>query len=238
MELLQAFFDINTIAFTLLGYPISWLELVGTVFNLACVILVARRNMLTWPVGIVAVVLFGALFWQINLYADVIEQVYYLITSIVGWYMWATVRSRDSKDKKVVITTNSVKANLLWIASIAATSVVASWALSNAHLWAPALFPEPASLPAIDATTTIMSFAAQILMLRRKLENWVLWIVVDVVAIWLYWYKGVPFVALLYVIFLFNALYGFTIWKRASNRELKDGDIEVGDELGETNEVV
>ena len=185
MELLQAFFDINTIAFTLLGYPISWLELVGTVFNLACVILVARRNMLTWPVGIVAVVLFGALFWQINLYADVIEQVYYLITSIVGWYMWATVRSRDSKDKKVVITTNSVKANLLWIASIAATSVVASWALSNAHLWAPALFPEPASLPAIDATTTIMSFAAQILMLRRKLENWVLWIVVDVVAIWL-----------------------------------------------------
>lgn len=237
MELLQAFFSINTIAFTVLGYEISWLELVGTIFNIACVILVARRNILTWPVGIIAVILFGALFWQINLYADVIEQVYYLITGIVGWYLWGSVRHRDSADKKVLITTNSIKVNLLWIAGIAATSVIASWALSNAHLWAPTLFPEAASLPAIDATTTIMSFAAQLLMMRRKLENWALWIVVDIVAVWLYWYKGVPFVALLYLVFLFNAVYGFVTWKKASKRELDDGDIEAGDELGETEEV-
>lgn len=64
MELLQAFFDVNNTAFTLLGYQISWLELVGTIFNLACVILVARRNILTWPIGIIAVVLFGALFYS------------------------------------------------------------------------------------------------------------------------------------------------------------------------------
>ena len=100
MELLQAFFDVNNTAFTMIGYQISWLELVGTIFNLACVILVARRNILTWPIGIIAVILFGALFWQINLYADVIEQVYYLVTGIVGWYMWASVKHRDSEDKK------------------------------------------------------------------------------------------------------------------------------------------
>ena len=103
MELLQAFFDVNNTAFTMLGYQISWLELVGTIFNLACVILVARRNILTWPIGIIAVILFGALFWQINLYADVIEQVYYLVTGIVGWYMLASVKHRDSEDKKVLI---------------------------------------------------------------------------------------------------------------------------------------
>lgn len=236
MELLQAFFDVNNTAFTLLGYQISWLELVGTIFNLACVILVARRNILTWPIGIIAVVLFGALFWQINLYADVIEQVYYLITGIAGWYMWASVKRRDSDDKKVLITTNSLKTNLLWVAGIAATSAVATWALSNVHTWAPVIFPEPASLPAIDATTTIMSFAAQFLMMRRKLENWVLWIVVDIVAVWLYWYKEVPFVALLYLVFLFNAIYGFVSWKQASARELEDGDVEPGNELGETEE--
>lgn len=227
MEPILAFFDVNNIAFTLLGYPISWLELVGTIFNLACVILVARRNILTWPIGIIAVVLFGILFYQINLYADVIEQVYYLITGVVGWYLWASVKrnDRDKKDKKVLITTNSIVANITWIVAIAGTSAVATWALTNVHVWLPTFFPEPASLPAIDATTTIMSFVAQFLMMRRRLENWYLWIVVDVVAIWLYWYKGVPFVALLYVAFLINAIYGLVSWRRAM-KETDDEDNE------------
>lgn len=237
MELLRALFDINNIAFTMIGYQISWLELIGTIFNLACVILVARRNILTWPVSIVGVILFGALFYQINLYADVTEQIYYFITGIVGWYMWGSVKQRDRGDKKVLITTNSIKTNVLWLIAIASVSIVASWALSNAHTWLPAVFPEPASLPVIDATTTIMSFAAQILMMKRKLENWVLWMIVDVVAIWLYWYKDVPFVALLYVIFLGNAIYGFVSWKRATNRELEDGDITESEDIGGTEEL-
>lgn len=236
LQLLQASFDVNNTAFTMLGYQISWLELVGTIFNLACVILVARRNILTWPIGIVAVVLFGALFWQINLYADVFEQVYYLITSIVGWYMWASVKHRDSDDKKVLITTNSLKTNLLWIGGITLVSAISTWALSHVHMWLPGIFTEPASLPAIDATTTVMSFAAQILMIRRKLENWIIWIVVDVVAVWLYWYKEVPFVSLLYLVFLINAIYGYVTWKRASTREIEEGDVEPTDELGETEE--
>jgi nicotinamide mononucleotide transporter len=224
MEPILAFFDVNNIAFTLLGYPISWLEFVGTIFNLVCVILVARRNILTWPIGLVGVLLFGVLFYQINLYADVFEQVYYLITGIVGWYMWANLKrgDRSDKDKKVRITTNSLSANFVWIGVIAVVSVVATWALSNAHNWLPVIFPEEASLPAIDATTTIMSFAAQYLMMRRKLENWYLWIAVDVVAIWLYWYKGVPFVALLYLVFLFNAFYGLFSWKQSIDVEETD----------------
>ena len=219
MEILHAFFDASNTAFTLLGYQISWLEFIGTLFNLACVILAARRNMWTWPVGIVGVVLFGALFWQINLYADVFEQVYYLITGVVGWYLWGSVKHR--KDKKVLVTTNSLKTNLAWVAAIAATSAAATWALSNIHTWLPTLFPEPASLPAIDATTTVMSFAAQYLMMRRKLENWILWIIVDIVAVGLYWYKDVPFVSLLYLIFLFNAVYGFISWKKDRNQTVE-----------------
>ena len=63
-----------------------------------------------------------------------------------------------------------------------------------------------------------MSFAAQFLMMRRRLESWVLWIIVDVIAIGLYWYKAVPFVALLYLIFLVNAVYGFVAWRKAMQR--------------------
>ncbi|NCU37732.1 nicotinamide riboside transporter PnuC [Candidatus Saccharibacteria bacterium] len=216
MEATLAFFDVNNTFFTLLGYPISYLEFTGTILNLICVILVARRNILTWPIGIAGVVLFGILFYQINLYADFFEQIYYFITGIVGWYMWATVKNKKAEDDKVIIETNSLTTNLIWIGGIAVVSLVTTWALMHIHEWLPTLFPEPAALPAIDATTTIMSFAAQYLMMKRKLENWYLWIVVDVVAIWLYWYKEVPFISLLYLIFLFNAFYGLWAWKRAT----------------------
>jgi len=222
MDPLIAFLDVNNTFFTFLGYPISFLEFTGTVINLLCVILVARRNILTWPLGIVGVVLFGILFYQINLYADFFEQIYYFITSVMGWYMWAAVRRRNPEDKHISVERNSIKANIAWVAGITGISVIATWALSNIHIWLPMLFPEPASLPALDATTTVMSFAAQYLMMKRKLENWYLWILVDVIAIWLYWYKEVPFIALLYVVFLFNAIYGWWAWKRAIITDAKD----------------
>ena len=222
MDPLIAFLDVNNTFFTFLGYPISFLEFTGTVINLLCVILVARRNILTWPLGIVGVVLFGILFYQINLYADFFEQIYYFITSVMGWYMWAAVRRRSPEDKHISVERNSIKANIAWVAGITGVSVIATWALSNIHIWLPMLFPEPASLPALDATTTVMSFAAQYLMMKRKLENWYLWILVDVIAIWLYWYKEVPFIALLYVVFLFNAIYGWWAWKRAIITDAKD----------------
>ena len=213
MNTVYQFFNVNNIFFTLLNYPISYLEFVGTIFNLACVILLARRNILSWPVGIIGVVLFGVLFYQIQLYADVFEQVYYLITGFAGWYAWA-VRNKKSDDGKPVVSRNSLRTNLIWVGVIAVASAVLTYILSNIHTWMPAFFPEPASLPGIDATTTVMSFVAQYLLIKRRIDNWYLWIVVDIVAVWLYWYKGVPFVALLYLVFLVNAVYGLCAWKK------------------------
>lgn len=80
--------SIDTIAFTLLGYSMSYIELVGTVLYLWSVWLIARRNILTWPVGIVSVFLYMILFYQIQLYSDVIEQIYYLGASVYGWWLW------------------------------------------------------------------------------------------------------------------------------------------------------
>ena len=170
MELVYAFFSVNTIAFEILGYPISWLELVGTIFNFVCVVLAARRNIWNWPVGLVGVVLFGILFCQINLYADVFEQVYYLITGITGWYLWSQVGKRDKDTETTVrITTNTQLQNLYWLVGIAATSVFTGWLTSNLHLWAPTFFPEPASLPYLDAAIQLLvgiyvpSFATTVL---------------------------------------------------------------------------
>jgi nicotinamide mononucleotide transporter len=176
--------------------------------------LVARRNIWTWPVAIIGVILFGILFYQIQLYADFFEQIYYFITGFWGWYLWQQHKNRND-DATVPVTVNTVKANLLWVGGIIAASAVVTFILKNINQWLPQLFPEAASMVEIDAATTVMSFAATILMIMRKVESWVLWIAVDVVAIWLYWYKEVPFIALLYAIFLGIAIRGFISWRKA-----------------------
>lgn len=219
MNALLTFFDVNNTFFTLLSYPISYLEFTGTLFNLASVWLIAKRNIWTWPIATIGVILFGVLFYQIQLYADFFEQIYYFITGLWGWYLWQTSRQK-TEDNKVSIATNTYKANLYWVGGIAIASIITTWLLIHLNIWMPRLFPEPASLPGIDATTTVMSFAATILMIRRRVESWILWILVDIVAVWLYYYKEVPFIALLYLVFLGIAISGYITWRRASKQIL------------------
>jgi nicotinamide mononucleotide transporter len=84
--------------------------------------------------------------------------------------------------------------------------------MGHIHIWFPKIFPEAASYPYLDALTTIMSFVAMWLMVRKHIESWVYWIVVDVIGIWLYFTKDVKFISLLYVMLLFLAIRGFVNW--------------------------
>jgi nicotinamide mononucleotide transporter len=84
--------------------------------------------------------------------------------------------------------------------------------MSNIHLFFPTIFPVAASFPLLDAFTTVMSFVAQMLMAHKRIENWMIWIVVDVIGIGLYFTKGVIFVSGLYVIFLVLATRGLLVW--------------------------
>lgn len=209
--------DINSTMFTVLDYPMSYVEFFGTVFNLWSVWLVARNNILTWPVGLVGVVLFGILFYQIQLYSDLLEQVYYLGTGCYGWWLWHRVRSPGSdsgKPERPAITHNTVNANLLAVAIVIDGTLGMGMVMARVHLMVPQFFPEPASFPYLDALTTAMSFAAQFLMAHRRLESWYLWIAVDVVGIALYTVKGVLLIAALYVVFLGLAIKGLLNWRR------------------------
>ncbi len=216
MEQLLQLLNVNTTFFTIFNYPMSYIEFFGTLFNLACVWLVMRKNILNWPIGIIGVILFGILFYQLNLYADLFEQGYYFITGFIGWYAWYTSKkTRVDTEEKITVTRNSLKQNIGWLAGITVFTLIGTWAMMNISTWLPTLFPVPASLPLLDVWTTVMSFAAQILLIQKRLENWVLWIVVDIIAIGLYWYKGVPFVAMLYAVFLVLATSGLITWYKA-----------------------
>jgi nicotinamide mononucleotide transporter len=206
--------DVNNVAFTIMGYPMSYVELFGTLFYLCSVWLIARRRMLTWPVGIVSVLLYAALFYQIRLYSDALEQVYYLAASIYGWWHWS--KSRRAIDKAVVGVRYSSVQGIIWGLGITAVfSIALGVFMSRAHVLLPTLFPEKASYPLIDALTTVMSFTAMWLLARRRIESWLYWIIVDVIGIWLYYVKEVKFIALLYVILLGMAINGLVSWMRA-----------------------
>ena len=214
---MPAFLDIDNTFFTIIGYPMSYIEFFGTIAYLLSVWLVARKNLLTWPVGIFSVILYCLLFLQINLYADMIEQLYFLGMSLYGWWYWKqTLNKKD--DRAFTVSSQST------IAKCLATTVVGGvgfgFVLMNADTVLPRIFSEPASYPMIDAITTVASFVAMWLLSKKRVESWIYWIVVDVVAIWLYYIKDVKFLSLLYVILLGIAINGWLTWRSGKTDQL------------------
>jgi len=217
METIINFFSINTVFFTILGYQMSYLEFFGIILNLCSVYLVTKNKIWTWPIGNIAVVLFAVLFFQIQLYSDFIEQIYFFITGFYGWWVWLNLKKDGTKKEEkddLPVSYNSPKNNLAYIAIIFIGTIVSGFMMNHIHEWIPTIFFTPASFPYMDAFTTVMSFAATILMAHKKIESWYLWILVDVIGIWLYFAKGVIFISILYVIFLILATKGLFSWKK------------------------
>jgi nicotinamide mononucleotide transporter len=215
---ISQFLSVETIAFTVLGYPLSYVELLGTIFNLWSVWLVARNHIATWPVGIVGVLLFLVLFYQIRLYSDTFEQIYYLVASVYGWWQWSRGGAARAGGARA-IRLSAPRSLAAGVAATLALSLLLGWLMSDIHLLLPGLFPEPASYPYLDALTTVMSITATLLMAHRRLECWVYWIIVDIIGVGLYYAKDVRFLALLYAIFLVLAANGLLTWRRRARAE-------------------
>lgn len=205
--------SVNTTFFTVLNYPMSYIEFFGTVLNLACVWLVMKNKVLNWPVGILGTILFGLLFYQIQLYSDFLEQIYYFITGFYGWWLWNRLGAA-SKKEELKISHTSFLTILTYGGIIIAGTILLGFIMGRINLWFPTFFPEPAAFPFLDAFTTVMSFAAQILLAQKKVENWYLWIIVDIIGIGLYFAKGVIFISLLYFLFLMLATNGLFSWRK------------------------
>ena len=211
---MPALLDINNTFFTIIGYPMSYIEFIGTITYLLSVWLVAKKNWLTWPVGIISVILYFLLFLQINLYADMVEQMYFLGMCIYGWWYWnKTLNHKDVRG--FIVSSGSFMTKCLAVTVVGGISF--GFFLINADSLLPQVFTEPASYPMIDATTTVASFMAMWLLSKKRVESWIYWIVVDVVAVWLYFIKDVKFLSLLYVILLGIAINGYQTWRRSTS---------------------
>ncbi len=213
------FFDIQNIFFETLGYPISYLEFFGTVAGAMAVWLSARANLWSWPIGIVNVVLFFFLFYQVQLYPDMFLQVFFFITNLMGWWRW-THPGKGEEDSKMElrVTWMPWKGLLIFFWTvIVGTALFGSFA-SKLHQLFPALFGLPSAYPFLDSFVTVTSIVATYLMVQKKVECWLAWLLADMVATYLYFAKGILLIGFEYLAFCIIAAFGFWRWRSEFNK--------------------
>lgn len=209
------FFDINSLFFTLWGYPMSYLEFFGAVSGAVAVWLSTRGNIWSWPIGAVSVVLFFFLFYQIQLYPDMFLQVFFLVTNLQGWWRWTHPKpGEEDSQRELRISRMPRRQLLIWSAgAVVATAALGTFA-RNLHDWFPILFSLPSAFPYVDSFTTVLSIMATFLMIEKRVECWFVWLLVDAILTYVYFVKGVKLVAAEYFVFCFVAVLGTYNWTR------------------------
>jgi nicotinamide mononucleotide transporter len=185
---------------------VSSVEWVAAIAGAISVYLSARENIWSWPTAIVNVGLYILIFQRSGLYSDMGLQVVYLVLSIYGWYEWLHGGANKSK---LEVSRASTR---VW--AISAVGGVAGWFV----IWSVTRHLQGVSIPSIDAGLTATSLIAQWMMTKKILENWVLWILADIVYVPMYIYKHLYVTSALYLVFLGLAIMGYVEWKRSYNR--------------------
>ncbi|MEP7264103.1 MAG: nicotinamide riboside transporter PnuC [Bacteroidota bacterium] len=177
------------------------LEVAGFLFGVAGVVLTLKENVWCFPVGLINVAVSLFLFYNQKLYADAIQQSVYIILLTYGWFGWL-----HGEKKNVLQISKSTSSLLISCLFIWMTGTfILGYLLQNYT---------DASTPWPDSAATILSFIAQWMIAKKKLENWLLWIVVNISYIAIYVYKDLLLYAVLFFVYLILALAGFYAWKK------------------------
>jgi nicotinamide mononucleotide transporter len=180
------------------------LEIIGVVFGLLSVWLAKKNHIGVFPTGMISTFVYVYLLFQWGLIGDMMINAYYFAVSIYGWYIWTRVN--DQKEQTHISsmsTTEWRNIAALFLGSLFFVYSVYQWF----GLW-------NSSTAVIDTFTTAIFFSGMWLMARRKIENWIFWIVGDVISVPLYLVKGFSFTSFQYLIFTFIAIFGYLAWKK------------------------
>lgn len=184
----------------------SPLEAVAAALGLINIVLLIRRSIWNYAFGLAMVTLYAPIFFEQRLYSDALLQLFFIVVQIYGWWEWR--RSADQAGE-VVVERLGWKGRAIWTAVCVSAWLVWSSAM---HRFTDAVNPY------WDGAVAAMSVTAQALLARRYVENWPLWVAVDVVASALYWGRGLKLTAFLYALFLVLALQGWRAWLNAERR--------------------
>jgi nicotinamide mononucleotide transporter len=179
------------------------IELTAVVITLVSVWLTADEHVWCWPTGIASGLLYLYVFGRARLYSDVLLQCYFVVTSVYGWYAWT--HGGIAHDAALEISHLGVRAGLFWACLAAAGSVGLGWAMRRYTR---------AALPYWDAVITVLSLIAQYWLTVKIFETWIVWIVVDTMAVGVYLARRLRMTAVLYAILLGLATKGLLEWMR------------------------
>ncbi|MDE8653977.1 nicotinamide riboside transporter PnuC [Novosphingobium sp. H3SJ31-1] len=183
------------------------LEWTAAGFGVINIALLIWRSVYNYPFGIVMVGLYIFVFWKERLYAEAGLQVFFVLAQIYGWWLWVKV---DGEDSRVPVRWLDNFSRAVWIVVTAAISVNLGWVMHR--------FTD-ATMPYADSAIAGASVAAQLLLAFRRVENWVLWVLIDVAAIGLYINRGLYPTAGLYGGMLVMSLIGLREWVHAADKE-------------------
>lgn len=222
------------------GYDLSWIEAIGTLFGLLCIWLASLEKTINYLFGLINVTLFAVIFFQIQLYASLLLQIFFFGANIYGWYAWT--RKTDSHEVELKIRWLSLSKLLGW-------SAVCVVAIGLMTLYIDAVFAvltriavsgmqtlglgvqmpdlQPDAFPFWDSAMMVLSIVAMILMTRKYVENWLLWVVIDVISVVIFAYQGVYAMAVEYAILTLIALNGSWLWIKGA-RENHSSPLSAG----------
>jgi nicotinamide mononucleotide transporter len=183
-------------------------EFIAVIFGMASVWFAKQEKILVYPTGIISVVIYVYICFDIKLYADAGINLFYFIMSVYGWYMWS--RKKDAPPLK--ITTNNRKGWIITLGMFVASVMLIIFLLKHfkaddAEYWS-------SNVPYIDTFTTAIFIVGMWLMALKRIENWIFWIIGDIISIPLYIYKGLVFTGFQFIVFLIIAIMGYVAWRK------------------------
>lgn len=184
----------------------SWVEIVGACTGVTYLILEIRQNMWLWPIGLLNALFYAAIFFSGGLYAIMTLQFYYVAMMIYGWWNWRHVdKTCDTTGEQIAVSRTPLKT---WLWLFAAS--VAIWGIIYVVL---ARFTD-SQVPQWDALNTALSIIGTWMLAKKYLEQWLVWIFVNIFSVWLYASQGLTITAVLYAFYAVMAVVGWFRWKK------------------------
>lgn len=211
------------------GYDLSWIEAVGTIAGLLCIWLASLEKIVNYLFGLINVTLFAIIFFQIQLYASLLLQLFFFAANLYGWYAWS--RQTSQNEAELQIRWLPLPKALVWLAACVVAialmtvyidpvfAVLTRVAVNvmqglGMNVVMPALQPD--AYPFWDSCMMVLSIAAMVLMTRKYVENWLLWVIINVISVAIFTLQGVYAMALEYLILTFIAINGSRMWMNSA----------------------
>lgn len=206
----MSFLSTHTVLMTILGYKLSYIECIGVVSGFIGLYLATQEKVANWLFNIVSIIAYSIIFYQVHLYSQMLFQVYFFLIAIFGWFSW---RKQETQHSSVMCFLSNKERLLMLLTVIVLTSLL-SILIMRLPFWLPSIFKMPDAYPLADSFVSVGSLVAYTLLMKKKVENWLLWIVVDSVSVILFVLQGIYFAALQYIFYTLLVSYGYMSWCR------------------------